>query len=734
MKDINYYRAKGSYSRAGLEAKKKAKEPQFVDVDGPGEEGTDELVNKYTSATPGQDTNWRGVKEQTISEEGYDTKRDRDAVMGRRRRTTVPSGGKGYTPDTLAKAKKAAMDNIKKQFNKESIDGESDKPAGRKYRTTDSTTAAARKPVDVTVDGKKVTKMMPVKREVQTEAVLKLRSQNDVRASLFDFVSEYIDKESVPNLMKLAKVIGKSLKKSGSGFMIECVLDEKKLTPAELKKREKIAKSIERDNPSMPMDKKMAIATVAAKRVAEMNFHEFRNQLDEAKATMCGRCGTKHVKPSEGGTCPAVKEEVEQLDELSPATHKRYQDAAFTDGARAMAKKRMGTMSPKDAYEKEKKRHAGIDTSKHLNRMQHGVKEEVEQVEENNSAPQTAAHRRAMLPKKVKLKGFGPDAAKGNMGNPAARAALGKRMADNEKAREALKDPKHNPSWANSKSRMESVELDEAREHEYSRAVKALKDYANKNGGIDKKDFHTAAKHLDNIGKSSLMQKGNHLAKYNNHVRGLDTDVRERIQMTLRNHGIMESTDLPFEPDAPKPAQKNSDGTKTKPMSVAKMLAKRAMKKKTMGEAKSFDQKFKDHLKFATSKSPAVQAHLKKRAAERDDMNKKNDPKAAKTGYGPAVIPPGTAYKKATKRGMTPSQAANAVSGAMKNKGKKGNLPESVEINESHFQMGQKVECIKSGMTGKVIKIDPSEEGKYYTVKQDSGKVMKYAPDELKAI
>lgn len=45
--------------------------------------------------------------------------------------------------------------------------------------------------------------------------------------------------------------------------------EEKTLTPAELKKREKIAKAIEKDNPDMPMDKKMAIATATAKRVAE---------------------------------------------------------------------------------------------------------------------------------------------------------------------------------------------------------------------------------------------------------------------------------------------------------------------------------------------------------------------------------------------------------------------------------------------------------------------------------
>ncbi|MFZ8892844.1 MAG: glycerate kinase, partial [Ilumatobacteraceae bacterium] len=44
---------------------------------------------------------------------------------------------------------------------------------------------------------------------------------------------------------------------------------EKTLTPAEKKKREEIAKAIEKDNPNMPMDKKMAIATATAKRVAE---------------------------------------------------------------------------------------------------------------------------------------------------------------------------------------------------------------------------------------------------------------------------------------------------------------------------------------------------------------------------------------------------------------------------------------------------------------------------------
>ena len=45
--------------------------------------------------------------------------------------------------------------------------------------------------------------------------------------------------------------------------------EEKTLTPAELKKRNDVAKAIKKDDPDMPMDKKMAIATSVAKKTAE---------------------------------------------------------------------------------------------------------------------------------------------------------------------------------------------------------------------------------------------------------------------------------------------------------------------------------------------------------------------------------------------------------------------------------------------------------------------------------
>ena len=111
------------------------------------------------------------------------------------------------------------------------------------------------------------------------------------------------------------------------------------------------------------------------------------SKLSEAKkkVEMCPEacCGKPVTECSCGPDCKhcdcyeknkAMKESV-KLDELSPETHKSYQAKAYSDAAKGMAKKRMGTMSSKDAYDNEVKRYKGIDTSKYLNRKQHGVKE-----------------------------------------------------------------------------------------------------------------------------------------------------------------------------------------------------------------------------------------------------------------------------------------------------------------------------------------------------------------------
>lgn len=53
-------------------------------------------------------------------------------------------------------------------------------------------------------------------------------------------------------------------------------------------------------------------------------------------------------------------------------------------------------------------------------------------------------------------------------------------------------------------------------------------------------------------------------------------------------------------------------------------------------------------------------------------------------------------------------------------------------ITESHFKVGDEVKCKASGMEGEVVAVGDSEkEDKYYTVKREDGKTMKYAADEL---
>ena len=292
----------------------------------------------------------------------------------------------------------------------------------------------------------------------------------------------------------------------------------------------------------------------------------------------------------------------------------------------------------------------------------------------------------------------------------------------------------------------ESTNLGEAKDM-YRSAAQELKSYADKSGGMDKKDFHIAAKHIENIGRANIMNKGQHLAKFSQQLRKLDTSPREKVLSVLDKHGhkvgdympgvtmkrrayeavqvdelkkstlgsyvkkaaqdaaakaysaaqkamsnpdqsgkdyvksvkrqkgIAKATDrLAREGSEERLAMIRKAGEKiNKEKKKAERDAKRAMAKDKdlMGEAKSFDDKFRAHLKFATSKSPAVQAYMKKRAAARDAMNKELDPNAAKKGYALSAVPPERAFGKARKKGMSAAAASQAVGTASRNRGRK---------------------------------------------------------------
>jgi hypothetical protein len=124
-------------------------------------------------------------------------------------------------------------------------------------------------------------------------------------------------------------------------------LAEKTLTPAEMKKREDVAKAIERENPNMPMGMKMAIATKTAKRVAEAGPFGYgaknpRKGSIEANADQKRKEQDKGKQPVEPrdqmvGVARKVMQGVaeEQIDELKTGTLLRYHTKAGKSGLEA---------------------------------------------------------------------------------------------------------------------------------------------------------------------------------------------------------------------------------------------------------------------------------------------------------------------------------------------------------------------------------------------------------------
>lgn len=117
------------------------------------------------------------------------------------------------------------------------------------------------------------------------------------------------------------------------GVRMVPAVKEKTLTPAEKKKREEIAQAIKRDNPDMPMDKKMAIATATAKRVAEAAEDEEPASPDEKSMAIkqaefimyVGKEITDHLKNN--------KEFPEWMQNKLSALHQKAKDVHSTLGA-----------------------------------------------------------------------------------------------------------------------------------------------------------------------------------------------------------------------------------------------------------------------------------------------------------------------------------------------------------------------------------------------------------------
>ena len=102
---------------------------------------------------------------------------------------------------------------------------------------------------------------------------------------------------------------------------------EKTLTPAEKKKREEIARAIERENPNMPMDQKMAIATAQAKKVAEATVPTTA-QIRMARALKKHGVG-KHDDFYKSKMSPEKRKEYEPAKRPEPAQVKKPEGKPF---------------------------------------------------------------------------------------------------------------------------------------------------------------------------------------------------------------------------------------------------------------------------------------------------------------------------------------------------------------------------------------------------------------------
>lgn len=109
------------------------------------------------------------------------------------------------------------------------------------------------------------------------------------------------------------------------------------------------------------------------------------NGLVEAKATYCGRCGTTHVPPSKGGTCPALKEATDDL-KVQKIMHKGKHVASIHTFKGRGGGMTSGTHHPDGSSAAKKYGIDPFDTKreqiKKIKNFHKQAKEEVEQIDE----------------------------------------------------------------------------------------------------------------------------------------------------------------------------------------------------------------------------------------------------------------------------------------------------------------------------------------------------------------
>lgn len=393
-----------------------------------------------------------------------------------------------------------------------------------------------------------------------------------------------------------------------------------------------------------------------------------------------------------GGTMKG--EDTENVQELKKSTLGSYVKKASKDAASKAYMAAMDANAP--AYNQAQRDRSGVQYMKSVKR-QKGIAMATDKLTreavskdadlgENNNAPQTAAHRRAMMGvrhsdlQKDKPPFEGPytstkEPRKDKFGNVVKKKNIASFLAKKGMKDASKTEAKVDEISTDLKKRYIDKAKSDYGHQQYSRAIA-------KDMGADK----DVQKHYTRKMQKRLGGIGRATATMGESFDDQDHQLQEMMAYyTIYKDGkvVAKRVRAMSAKDAEEQAYMKM-GSASKYSGAGRGSFKAV--KESVEEAKSFDQKFKDHLKFATSKSKSVQDYMKKKAGERDAMNKANDPNAARKGYAIGAVPPERAYTKARKKGMDPYKARQAASaatrslGGTKYRGRK--LPEETQLDE----------------------------------------------------
>ncbi len=326
-------------------------------------------------------------------------------------------------------------------------------------------------------------------------------------------------------------------------------LREKTLTPAEKKKREEIAKAMERENPGMDMKKKMAIATWQAKKVAEVTTSPLQKiRMDKEKADRNkddkDKSQAKRMTDKQySGYKVKMKEETEELDEISRDLARRY--------IRKVADKtNTGELSTKQVMKRKpgvtlagKKAYPGVAGEPKVR-----ATESVEQIDE--------------LDKKT-LGSYIKKASTNQIGNT-AKVLAGKNDPETERARKRMGQRMSGIAKATDKlTKEEAEQIDELSKKTLGSYVKKAKDdlgnreaEVTRNRYVDPRGVKDPVKHNNAL----LMKRANRRDNINKAVDKLTREQAEDDMAASPDEASMAMRQLDFIEDA---AEKIKDSIKS---------------------------------------------------------------------------------------------------------------------------------------------------------------------------